>query len=526
MIWHILKKDLRLLWPIGATLLAVQLALIAVDFQMGHFHRDDPTLRSLLLLLEIVLYVGGGCLIAVLVHQDAIVGDCQDWLSRPVRRRDLLGAKLLFLVLLLQMPILLFETAEGLAEHVSFAHALLPAVSQNIWFVAAFTLPVLALASVTRSLTEAAVSMLGLFLLVICWELPVKGATGGSPLGPAGDSGIAWIPEALRLLLYVFASAAILSMQYFHRWTRRSRIVLVAAALLCLTTELLPWRLVFGLQELASGPPSDAPGIGVEFDSAATRYKPPVTSDATKDASAANATDAVALYLPLMVRGLPAGDLLKVDRAVVWVRSPENRQKVVVSSEDDSGDVEIPNDEDGTSAKNLDYERIALRPAIYHQLRSVPVSLEVDYSLTLLRRSSVHRLQAEGGDARFADSGWCQARLNVEQTEVDMRCLQAGNAAQCATYYLENPATGVRNPSVHGCRDDYDPWFGRYKPLHTMTSSGADLTFRDPEGLLHYPIDAAHIGGADVVIESYQPIAHFTRRITLPGVHLSEWVAP
>jgi hypothetical protein len=44
-------------------------------------------------------YFGVATLIAALVHQDGLVGVRQDWLERPIRRRDLFAAKVLFVVL-------------------------------------------------------------------------------------------------------------------------------------------------------------------------------------------------------------------------------------------------------------------------------------------------------------------------------------------------------------------------------------------------------------------------------------------
>jgi hypothetical protein len=50
-------------------------------------------------------------LITAAVHLDAVPGVRQDWLIRPIRRRDLMLAKLLFAALAVQAPILVANTA-------------------------------------------------------------------------------------------------------------------------------------------------------------------------------------------------------------------------------------------------------------------------------------------------------------------------------------------------------------------------------------------------------------------------------
>ena len=52
MIWHIFKKDLRLLWPFGLAAAILQFAIVAVHLKLGVFE-EQPIFSSVLLLLEI-----------------------------------------------------------------------------------------------------------------------------------------------------------------------------------------------------------------------------------------------------------------------------------------------------------------------------------------------------------------------------------------------------------------------------------------------------------------------------------------
>jgi hypothetical protein len=57
-------------------------------------------------------FLGGAFCIAAVVQLDAIPGVRQDWLVRPLERRNLLLAKLLFVVLAVLLPILATDLIE------------------------------------------------------------------------------------------------------------------------------------------------------------------------------------------------------------------------------------------------------------------------------------------------------------------------------------------------------------------------------------------------------------------------------
>jgi hypothetical protein len=126
---------------------------------------------------------------------------------------------------------------------------------------------------------------------------------------------------------------------------------------------------------------------------------------------------------------------------------------------------------------------------------------------------------------RLPGIGWCQTRLNNDQTQVQLHCMQVGYASQCMAAYLLDPVTGQRNPDIHGCLDNDSPWFGRYKPLDTTTFAGANMSFRDPSGLIHYPVTASQLQHSVVRLRTYQPMAYFTRTLVIRGIRLSSLIS-
>src|SRR5216683_4680453 len=112
MVWHIFKKDWKLLWRIVVVIGALQFVLAGALFMMW-YNPASHLVKSALLLWEFTL-LGAAFLIATVVQQDAIPGVRQDWLVRPLRRRDLLLAKLLFVLTMVQGPIFAADLTEAL----------------------------------------------------------------------------------------------------------------------------------------------------------------------------------------------------------------------------------------------------------------------------------------------------------------------------------------------------------------------------------------------------------------------------
>jgi hypothetical protein len=115
MIWHIFKKDWKLLWPLVLAVAIGNVANAALWMELGPF--NEP--RELVLVgvfLQLGVWLAGAFLIITVVHQDAIPGDRQDWLTRPIKPHHLLLAKLLFLLLAVQGPLVLANLITGLVE--------------------------------------------------------------------------------------------------------------------------------------------------------------------------------------------------------------------------------------------------------------------------------------------------------------------------------------------------------------------------------------------------------------------------
>ena len=128
MIWRIFRKDCRLLWRHVATVAAAQMTNAALWFWLEPFNQPRG-LVTFAQLFAAATFLGMASLIVAAVQEDAVPGHAQDWLIRPIRRADLLGAKLLFVAALVQGPALVADLAHGMAAGFAFFDSLAAAVS-------------------------------------------------------------------------------------------------------------------------------------------------------------------------------------------------------------------------------------------------------------------------------------------------------------------------------------------------------------------------------------------------------------
>src|SRR5579863_10352887 len=182
MIWHFFKKDVRLLWPMALAVCAVQALSSLRTVLLGHF--NEPRILAFFTSYIQVLVFLGIVLIAIsAVHQDPLPGVRQDWLTRPVKRRDVWLSKVLFMVLLVLAPIFLIDITEQLALHLPYLSSITAAASRSFVLLSLFALPALALGSFTRSLADALIfciiSIIALTLLIMLTLVMAKPGTLG-----------------------------------------------------------------------------------------------------------------------------------------------------------------------------------------------------------------------------------------------------------------------------------------------------------------------------------------------------------
>jgi hypothetical protein len=220
-ILHILRKDLRHHWR--------EVALFVFSCAAWAWQITHPWSWEFVRQREIVpiLLFGSWFLITVRVVQgESLLGDREFWMTRPYRWPLLMAAKALFLLVCLNGPLLL-------AEIFLLHHAGLPLTASTftgllllqLEFALILTFPAAALASITESLVQWVLVVLGLllFALVLSW-LPWNKL----PTVLAGQENIA---SYLGAAIIIPALAFALFWQYARRRVWQSRLFLLLAVI-------------------------------------------------------------------------------------------------------------------------------------------------------------------------------------------------------------------------------------------------------------------------------------------------------
>jgi hypothetical protein len=502
MIWHIFKKDWKLEWRLALGVALVQMIL------SGILWHDGP--NTLVTILGLAAGLARVFLIVETVHNDPIPGVRQDWLVRPIRRSELLTAKILFTVLVVQGPVFAGDLAEALAEGFSFGASLEAAFSRSLYMLLTFSLPVLAVSSFTKNLLEVLAS--GVFIVV------VVALAQGFTLGPPApqrlvDTGVGWMAESACLLVLSALVAAILLLQFRRRMTTASRFWAAIGTVALLGVLTIPWQpAAFALQSRLSPAPRAGSNLVIVFDASAA----PLPRAQRGGSVAGRAT----LRIPLSVAGLPEGSILASDHYEMNLIDSQG----VVRAKSQSLQFERGELTTGREDQGPFYVTVAMNMEDYLRLRDQKVRVELNYSLSLMQLADSYALPATNGNERLPGFGWCRTHVNQLGDSIVVNCMQAGRRPDCYSEVLEHTPSGRHNSPMSDCSDrDYSPYFAQSYP-DSVVRFGRQLPFHDPISNTPYEVDAPDIGEAQVVIRNYRTVDHFTRTVTTPDRPLSEWL--
>jgi hypothetical protein len=520
MVWHILKKDWRLLWPLVAALAVVQALIASARFRVGHFPGGFPgTPASLLVLLA------AASVIAFVVHQDPIPGVRQDWLVRPIARRDLFFAKLIFVVVFVQGPWWAADLLQGLANGFSFGQSAAAATACAVSVLLTFGLPVLAFAALTATTTETFVAALAVCAVVIGF-LIVPGLVGATR--PAVLTGFAWVPFLTREAVLLVAAAGVLILQYRWRRSWAARALFAAAVVAGLSASFLPWRTTFRLEQLLTASSRDDHGVALAFAPGEGRFrlaagqglddvleKPGFgEADVAAENQRRRAEGARTVFLPVRVSGLVPDSRLLADRSEVRLTGRDGR----LMYQGTGNDLEVR----ATGADATVHQGIRVPGAVYSRIKAEPVDVQLEYWFTLFLVNATYALPARDGDQRMPGIGWCATKVDDAGIRVLFQCLQPGERPSCLTVVLEHPPTRQRNPEVSLCVPEYSPYPGHTLP-DALSRFGGRLPFYDPSGLSRYPVGGPQLAEARVLVTSFRSTDHFVKRVTIPAVRLQDW---
>jgi hypothetical protein len=512
----------------AALVAAIQTGREWAVFSSGLFGLN-PAAEALLQPLTLAWFVGIAALAAAVVHQDAIPGVDQDWLIRPLHRTELLLAKLAFLALTISVPMFVLDFAHAMAMGMPIASSTEASLWKELFVFACFIVPVVALASTTRNMTELVI-VGGALVLGFASSLGLSAFFFGADWCQTCHTGMSWLQHLLQHVEILLGSVVILVLQYYRRLSGVARGLAIVGAVSLVFLQL-PWSTAFAIETWLSRPGGDAAAVGLEVGHEGSS-RPEATALGGGAANARKATqlllhghldqafeylrrrarpgDAVTLDLPLRPIGVSANELVLLDRSQVRVLGEDGRLLYRGTNAGASPGLLAPEGADPTVSPGLTYQTIDIPRRVYRDAPGASVQLQVDYFLTLVEVRAEHRIAALGGELRSADTGYCATMLDRDAVTLACKSIALAPFCYSATLYAQD---GRHNPEVVKC----DPDYRRHWPalIDVLASYGADLPLQERYDATRYPIDAAALGNSYVLLKIYGEVDHFKRALAV-----------
>src|SRR6266850_1738970 len=401
LVLHIFRKDARRFWWEIAVTLGLLASVARMDATRVGFI-PGPMEGWLNLILPAVW----AYLIALVIHDEPLVGDRQFWITRPYPWPALLLAKALFILVFIHVFSFAADVAIVAARGFEPLAYLPQLLLKQIVLAAALTVPAAALAAVTRNLPQfifagVAIATVGLFSLARI-----------EPPSP-------WVPvdEARRaIVLAVLApfSTAIVMLQYARRWTAPSRAlgltaVLVAGMLFMYLPHSLSASLGCGL--------SQAPAAGHTLSIRLTpRNEPGPYGGYPRNIEQ--------IRIPVVVSGIPENTTVEFDPLAFAIIGPggerweANQPRERLDAETVSGWLWVER------ANGEGWQSLILGRSVYERIKGLKVSLVSEVAARLYREEKPIFMPVMSGGRNVPGVGLCSSVVNDDRGDgmLDVFC--------------------------------------------------------------------------------------------------------
>jgi hypothetical protein len=488
---HIFKKDVRQLWFEIAIVLIVTAAFAFIGARRGFWLDDPGANRSVAWsMVQLMLPLAWWILIARVVYGEILPGERQFWITRPYRWTSLLAAKLLFIGVFVNLPLLAADVIILRAYGFAPGEEIQGLVWKQIVCTLVFLLPVAALCAITSGFFQLLSVAFVLLVGVLVWNVVIPGFTPSAATGGVLD----WITLYCVFLVAALAAFMILIWQYAKRNTWANRTVAFAAGMVAMAGGwLIPWTSAFAIQSRLSQGRVDNGSMQVVFD-----------SDRKWLARARIDGDdgRVQLELPLRITGIPAGMDAKPIGLVMAIESPDGvvwqapgRPWMQVSSESDL--VSLQAGVDGS---------------VYRRVKDKPVKIRGILYFTLYGNRRTTRIPFQGRPVAVASLGLCSASRATRGQMYFLLCSSAFRSEPdlVSVHFVELGKDTFREVS---------PYIAPKRPSYSPLP--ADLDISPVSQYFTFATGGGEL--SDVVIDSLEPLGYVRREFELDGLRLGEF---
>jgi hypothetical protein len=432
---------------------------------------------------------------------------------------------------MIHLPIFVTEVIyDVIGNRFPLAASLEAAFLRTAFLFLALSLPILAFASLTRNLMETIAGAVAIGLGFVAFATVAQGFHWElNMLQLVPWSGLAWAPTLAMYLVILAGSVIVVLTQYLRRRTAIARSTAVLVCLFCFVgINAFPWEPAFAVQQKVAKEPGAGAGVRVSHEPTLGRYTRPEGVSPQSDWG---------VYIPVLVEGLPEDTILRADLSyaesidIHGIRKPFSLDPNDDFRSSENGDSNLDFHGNGPGHLRLAMEPITGwapdSPLNNGALKNNPFQLDITLSLTLLRLT-----QSVGPElmttikpfgAPCAHRTWSIMGGSFKDrlaSEVEFYCTPVLNPPTCLTMTVENPPSPYVFKPMLNCPRTYGPYRDRLLPGGEEVYATALL--RDPEGLKRSN-EGLDIRLLDVTLRGYEPVDHFVRKVTVPGMRMEDW---
>lgn len=460
---HIVNKDVHYLWREIWLLIGV----CAIFFQVR------PQVISGL--MQALLMLASSYVIARCVYAEAIPGDRQFWLTRPYRRTSLLAAKLIFIFVFVNLPIMATRAAILAAEGFPIGANLPGLLWSQALLILGVWLPVAAFAAMSW---RPAHLILGVILGQALAALIQYRTLNSLLFWPFG---VQWIRDSIVLIILTAAASWILYLQYRYRQTLGSVVIAIGTAFVIFTVySSLPAAFAMSLQSRLSVSKFDSSAIHIQ----------PAPQERTRGGLSQLGSQ-VQVPMLMTVSGVPEGIELYADAMeVIFEITGGDSWKSEMHTIDGGKERNIGPTQQFTSTVYLDQ-------SFFNSARRGPVTLRGSLYFTAFGHPESKTVSVQDKSVKLTNGLQCR----IDETN-RLSCRSAFRFPRQLVYVQDRVST---------------------RPLSEVTSYSPI-----PSGMNVYPFVAdfsyaPRIGMLAVTLITEEPLAHFRKDFEMPDFPLNDF---
>lgn len=486
---HIFKKDVRHLWFEIAVAITAIAAFTFTGARRALWLVDPVTNRTaawtiVLILLPLVWWT----LIARVIHDEALTGDRQFWITRPYSWKSLLAAKVLFILAFVNLPMLIGDVVILRAYGLHPLGTELPGLLwSQVLLAIVFVLPIATLSALTAGFVQLIFailtpSVIALVVAVVAPEAVLGGFWNGTD----------WVRTYCLFLVISVAGSAILVWQYSARRTAAARLLAVGAAILAvLGMTLIPWSAAFKIQSWFSKQRVEQPLARVDFDSRDKWLTRTVIEG-----------ERVRIELPLNITALPPDMSAKPEGFSVQLQAPD--RTMWHTDQALSG-----------YASNMGQEfslQVTVDGALYRKVKDEPIRVRGSLYLTVFGNRRTALVPFGGRSVPVPHVGVCAASEGANRRPYFLICSSAFRfPPELVSYTFMQSA----KEAAQDARTSTQPRSISYSPFPAepgISPVSQDFTF-----------STAHALFSEGRVDTVEPLAHIRRNFEIDNLRLSDF---